>query len=137
MKILLDTSAIIDGEFTRILERTKSSEYSIIIPVAVVDELQSQASTNKEYGFIGLNEIKKIRRLCKSLNIELKILGERPTVEDISLATRGRIDAIINELALVEEATLVTADYVQSQVAEAYGIQTWHIPRQINSSSIG
>ena len=137
MKILLDTSAIIDGEFTRILERTKSSEYSIIIPVAVMDELQSQASTNKEYGFIGLNEIKKIRRLCKSLNIELKILGERPTVEDISLATRGRIDAIINELALVEEATLVTADYVQSQVAEAYGIQTWHIPRQINSSSIG
>lgn len=137
MKILLDTSAIIDGEFTRILERTKSSEYSIIIPVAVMDELQSQASTNKEYGFIGLNEIKKIRRLCKSLNIELKILGERPTVEDISLATRGRIDAIINELALIEEATLVTADYVQSQAAEAYGIQTWHIPRQINSSSIG
>ena len=61
MKVLLDTSAIIDGEFTRILERTKSPDYSIIIPVAVMDELQSQASTNKEHGFIGLNEIKKIR----------------------------------------------------------------------------
>lgn len=137
MKVLLDTSAIIDGEFTRILERAKSSEYSIIIPVVALDELQSQASTNKEYGFIGLNEIKKIRRLCKSLNIELRFLGERPSVDDISLATRGRIDAIINELALIEKATLVTADYVQSLVAEAYGIQTWHIPRRISSSSLG
>jgi ATPase len=137
MKILLDTSAIIDGEFTRILERTNKSDYSIIIPVAAMDELQSQASTNKEYGFIGLNEIKKIRRICKRLNIELKFLGKRPSVEDISLANRGRIDAIINELALREEATLVTADQVQFQVAEAYGIQTWHIPRRIVSSSIG
>ena len=136
MKVLLDTSAIIDGEFTRILERTKSPDYSIIIPVAVLDELQSQASTNKEYGFIGLNEIRKIRRLCKSLNIELKFLGERPSVDDISLATRGRIDAIINELALIEEATLVTADHVQSLVAEAYGIQTWHIPRRNSSSPL-
>ena len=137
MKVLLDTSAIIEGEFTRILERAKSSEYSIIIPVAALDELQSQASTNKEYGFIGLNEIKKIRRLSKSLNIELRFLGERPSVDDISLATRGRIDAIINELALIEKATLVTADYVQSLVAEACGIQTWHIPRRISSSSLG
>jgi len=137
MKVLLDTSAIIDGEFTRILERSKNSDYSIIIiPAAALDELQSQASTNKEYGFIGLNEIKKIRRLCKSLNIELKFLGERPSVDDISLATRGRIDAIINELALIEEATLVTADHVQSLVAEAYGIQTWHIPRRISNSSL-
>ncbi len=137
MKVLLDTSAIIDGEFTRILERSKNSDYSIIIiPAAALDELQSQASTNKEYGFIGLNEIKKIRRLCKSLNIELKFLGERPSVDDISLATKGRIDAIINELALIEKATLVTADYVQSLVAEAYGIQTWHIPRRISNSSL-
>jgi ATPase len=137
MKILLDTSAIIDGEFTRILERSKSPDYSaIIIPVAALDELQSQASTNKEHGFIGLNEIKKIRDLCKTLKIELKFAGERPSANDINLATRGRIDAIINELALIEEATLVTADYVQSQVAEAYGIRTWHIPRQISSTAL-
>ena len=137
MKILLDTSAIIDGEFTRILERSKSPDYSaIIIPVAALDELQSQASTNKEHGFIGLNEIKKIRDLCKTLKIELKFAGERPTANDINLATRGRIDAIINELALIEEATLVTADYVQSQVAEAYGIRTWHIPRQISRAAL-
>jgi ATPase len=137
MKILLDTSAIIDGEFARILEGTNRSDYStIIIPVAVLDELQSQASMSRGHGFIGLNEVKKIKNLCKSLNIELKIVGERPSVDDISLAARGRIDAIINELALAEGATLVTADYVQSQVAEAYGIRTWHIPRRISSAPL-
>jgi ATPase len=137
MKILLDTSAIIDGEFARILEETKRSDYStIIIPVAVLDELQSQASMSRGHGFIGLNEVKKIKNLCKTLNIELKIVGERPSVDDISLAARGRIDAIINELALAEGATLVTADYVQSQVAEAYGIRTWHIPRRISSAPL-
>lgn len=134
MKILLDTSAIIGGEFTRILEKSKNSEYSVIlIPVAALDELQSQASANREIGFIGLSEIKKIRNLCDRLNIELKFVGEKPTINDISLAPRGRIDAIINELALVENATLVTEDFVQSQVAEAYGIRSWHIPRQIRS----
>lgn len=137
MKILLDTSAIIDGEFARILEGTNRSDYStIIIPVAVLDELQSQASMSRGHGFTGLNEVKKIKNLCKSLNIELKIVGERPSVDDISLAARGRIDAIINELALAEGATLVTADYVQSQVAEAYGIRTWHIPRRISSAPL-
>jgi ATPase len=136
MKILLDTSAIIGGEFTRILEKSKNPEYSVlIIPVAALDELQSQASANREIGFSGLSEVKKIRNLCESLNIELKFVGERPNISDISLAPRGRIDAIINELALVENATLVTEDYVQSQVAEAYGIRTWHIPRQVRRRS--
>jgi ATPase len=70
------------------------------------------------------------------MNIELKFAGGRPSMNDINLATRGRIDAMINELALIEEATLVTADYVQSQVAEAYGIRTWHIPRRFISTTL-
>lgn len=139
MKILLDTSVIIGGEFTKIFEKSRNSEFSeVIIPVAVLDELQSQASTNREIGLSGLNEVKKIRILCRSLNVELKIVGEKPSISDIRLATSGRIDAIINDLALVEGATLVTSDYVQAQVAEAYGIRTWHIPREVSSrSSLG
>jgi ATPase len=130
MKVVLDTSAIIDGEFTKLLEKSENATFSdIIIPVAVLDELQSQASTNKEHGFIGLNEIKKIRALCKIMKIDLRFAGERPSMNDIRLANHGRIDAMINDLALTEEATLVTADYVQALVAEAYGIKIWHIPR--------
>ncbi|MDQ4057309.1 MAG: PINc/VapC family ATPase [Thermoproteota archaeon] len=99
----------------------------IIIPLAVLDELQSQASSNKEYGFVGLNEIKKIREQSSMKDISLRFLGERPNIDDIRLAKRGRIDAIIKDVALHEAATLITADYVQALVAEVQGVKSLHI----------
>src|SRR4026207_624651 len=94
----------------------------IVIPLAVLDELQSQASTNKEHGFIGLEEIKKIRQQWSEMNLSLRFEGQRPTMDDIRLAKQGRIDAIIKDVAVQEGAVLITADYVQAQVAEAQGI---------------
>jgi ATPase len=89
--------------------------------------LQSQASSNKEYGFVGLNEIKKIRDQSSMKDISLRFLGERPNIDDIRLAKRGRIDAIIKDVALHEDATLITADYVQALVAEVQGVKSLHI----------
>jgi ATPase len=64
-KFVLDTSIIIDGEITKMLEVGRiASGSEILIPLAVLDELQSQASTNKEHGFVGLAEINKMRELC-------------------------------------------------------------------------
>ncbi len=127
-KFVLDTSIIIDGEITKMLETGNIEEGSdIIIPLAVLDELQSQASTNKEHGFVGLEEIKKIRDLCTARNICLRFVGQRPDLDDIRLAKHGRIDAIIKDVAAYESATLITADYVQAMVAEAQGINTMHI----------
>ena len=127
-KFVLDTSIIIDGEITKMLEASNIEEGSdIIIPLAVLDELQSQASTNKEHGFVGLEEIKKIRELCTAKNINLRFVGQRPDLDDIRLAKHGRIDAIIKDVAMEESATLMTADYVQALVAEAQGIKAMHI----------
>jgi ATPase len=127
-KFVLDTSIIIDGEITKMLEACKIDEGSdIIIPLAVLDELQSQASTNKEHGFVGLEEIKKMRELCITKNINLRFVGQRPDLDDIRLAKHGRIDAIIKDVAMDESATLMTADYVQALVAEAQGIKAIHI----------
>jgi ATPase len=127
-KFVLDTSIIIDGEITKMLEAGNIEEESdIIIPLAVLDELQSQASTNKEHGFVGLEEIKKMRELCTAKNISLRFVGQRPDLDDIRLAKHGRIDAIIKDVAMHESATLITADYVQALVAEAQGINAMHI----------
>ena len=127
-KFVLDTSIIIDGEITKMVEAGRIEEGSqIIIPLAVLDELQSQASTNKEHGFVGLAEIKKMRDLSSSRNIELRFVGQRPDIDDIRLAKHGRIDAIIKDVAMQESATLITADYVQALVAEAQGIKALHI----------
>lgn len=127
-KFVLDTSIIIDGEITKMLEAGSIEEESdIIIPLAVLDELQSQASTNKEHGFVGLEEIKKMREICTAKNISLRFVGQRPDLDDIRLAKHGRIDAIIKDVAMHESATLITADYVQALVAEAQGIKALHI----------
>ena len=128
-KFVLDTSIIIDGEITKMLESGEviDGNSEIIIPVAVLDELQSQASTNKEHGFVGLDEVKKIREHCMTNGIVLSFIGERPNIDDIRLAKHGRIDAIIKDVALQEGAVLITADYVQAEVAEAQGIKSIHI----------
>jgi ATPase len=127
-RYVLDTSIIIDGEVTKMINGGQIDTGSeIIIPLAVLDELQSQASSNKEYGFVGLNEIKKIREQSSMKEISLRFLGERPNIDDIRLAKRGRIDAIIKDVALHEAATLITADYVQALVAEVQGVKSLHI----------
>ena len=103
-------------------EIRKGSE--IIIPIAVLDELQSQASDNKEHGIDGLEEIRKIRELCGSRGVLLQFAGQRPTLNDIRLAKRGRIDSIIKDVARENDAILLTADYIQYLVASAQGVNS-------------
>src|ERR687883_384215 len=116
---MLESGDIIDGD----------SE--IIIPVAVLDELQSQASTNKEHGFVGLDEVKKIREHCTSRGIAIRFTGARPNLDDIRLAKHGRIDAIIKDIALQENAVLITADYVQAEVAQQKGYSLFILEVQL------
>jgi ATPase len=124
-KYVLDTSIVIGRQISLKLansEIRKGSE--IIIPIAVLDELQSQASDNKEHGIDGLEEIRKIRELCGSRGVLLHFTGQRPTLNDIRLAKRGRIDSIIKDVARENDATLLTADYIQYLVATAQGVNS-------------
>lgn len=135
-KIVVDTSIIIDGEITKLIESGSLKDCEIIIPVAVLDELQSQASQNKDYGFVGLEEIKKIRDLVQKNNIVLRFEGERPSMDDIKLARHGRIDAIIKDIAKKNNATFYTADYVQALVAQAEGVKTSYSKPQVKVADL-
>ncbi len=122
-KIVADTSVIISGYITKLIESKSLQNLDLIVPVAVLDELQAQASQGKEQGFVGLEEIKKISTLCKQNNLTLQFVGQRPSLDDIKLASHGRIDAIIKDIAKQSDAALYTADYVQGLTAEVEGIQ--------------
>ncbi|MDW0151318.1 MAG: PINc/VapC family ATPase [Nitrososphaeraceae archaeon] len=135
-KFVLDTSVIIDGKVPKIINDKIESNSQVIIPIAVLDELQAQASMNKSHGIEGLLEIKKIRDLCKARNISLEFSGTRPTIEEIRLAKHGRIDAIIKDIALDNNATLITCDYVQHLVSEAHGIKSVHISSSKEDSNL-
>ncbi|MEM2909566.1 MAG: PINc/VapC family ATPase [Nitrososphaerota archaeon] len=128
VKVVPDTSVVINGKLTEYLQSEELKECEVIIPVAVVDELQAQASKKREPGFIGLNELKRVRDICVEKNIPIKFSGERPSLEDIKLARSGRIDALIRDVAKAEGAMLYTSDYVQALVAEAEGISVRYVP---------
>ena len=121
-KICVDTSALIHGKITDLIESEKLDSSEIIIPEIVTGELQAQASKGKEIGFMGLEEIKKIRELSEKHKFILNFVGERPSYEDILLARSGRIDALIQDIARENNAVLVTCDLLQALVAEAQGI---------------
>ncbi len=123
----MDTSIIIDGEISKKIDNNEINEnYEILIPKAVIDELQSQACKQKEHGIIGLIELKKIREKSIEKKIDLNYVGEKPSLTEIKLAKNGRIDSLISDIAKNENATLFTADYIQHLVADATGITSIH-----------
>jgi ATPase len=126
-KIVLDTSIIIDGEISKKIDNNEiNGNYEILIPKAVIDELQSQACKQKEHGIIGLIELKRIREKSIEKKIDLNYVGEKPSLTEIKLAKNGRIDSLISDIAKNENATLFTADYIQHLVADATGITSIH-----------
>ena len=126
-KAVLDTSIVINGRFSKMLENGEIEECEIIISAAVIDELQAQASKGRDVGFKGLEEVKRIREIAESKGLTVKFIGERPSLEDIKLARSGRIDALIRDVAKSEKGTLYTSDYVQALVAEAEGISVKYV----------
>lgn len=134
-RLVPDTSAIIDGRLPAILEE-KGNVTEVIIPYAVLDELQAQASKGRDVGHIGLAELKKLRVLCESGNTKLTFIGSRPDLDQIRLAKSGRLDAIITDVARKENATLVTADYVQALVAEVQGIGVLYCAPQVKTEGL-
>lgn len=121
-KIVPDTSIIVEGVLSSMIEQDKISLKKIIIHEAVLAELESQANKNKETGYLGLDEIQKLRALSEEKNIIIEYKGARPGDFEIKFAKAGEIDSLIRDLALKENAVLMTADIVQSKVAEAKGI---------------
>ncbi len=135
-KVVLDTSIIVDGKISEMLRNDELKNTEIIIPYAVLDELQAQASKGKETGFTGLEEIKIIRSLCEKKKIKMRYTGDRPTMDDIRLAKSGRMDALIRDVAKAEGGTLYTADYVQALVGEAEGVNVLHIPGETKTEGL-
>ena len=121
MKIVPDTSAIIDGRLTEEIEQGLEAE--IIIPEFVVDEVENQANKGLEIGFTGIEEIRRLtEKASEADGISVEFTGRKPNMEEIELASSGRIDALIRDHAEEIGATLYTADIVQSKIAEAKGI---------------
>ena len=122
--IVADTSVIINGYLADQIESGSVRNSDIVIPQAVFDELQSQASNHKQQGFIGLEQIQKLNKLSDEFGLKIILKGSHPSTDDIKFASSGRIDALIIDIAKQNNATLYTSDNVQHLVAQAEDVQT-------------
>lgn len=135
-KIMVDTSVIINGQLISQIESGAIRNSEIIIPQAVFDELQSQASTKKEQGFVGLEKIKTLKRISQEFGLTVSMLGTHPSNDDIQYAHKGRIDAIITDLAKHNDAILYTSDNVQHLVAQAEGVDAVYLKPEIKNEDL-
>ncbi len=125
MKYLPDTSALIDEAVSKLIKEGKIKG-KILIHRAVISELEAQANKGKEIGFIGLNEIKKLKEIS-----DVIFVGERPGEFEIKHAKAGEIDTMLIEEAKNSNSIFITLDKVAAEAAEAYGVKVLYIEKKL------
>ena len=135
-KIVADTSVIINGNLVSQIESGSIRNCDIIIPQSVFDELQSQASKKRDEGFVGLERIGKLKSLSGSYGLNVIVSGSHPSSDDVKLASSGRIDSLIVDMAKQNDAVLYTSDRVQYLVAQAEGVDAVFLKTEIKKESL-
>jgi len=116
-----DTSFIINKFLHQAI--IKGLNGKIIIPNAVMAELENQANRGREEGFLGLEEVAKLHKLKQKYKLQIFFEGARPNEMQIKFAKSGEIDALIRDIARQNKAILLTSDLVQAKTAQAYGLE--------------
>ena len=152
MNILPDTSVVVDG---RVSEQCVAPEArreggeaaeadadtdpdsaaadegfagaTVYVPEAVVGELEAQANDGRRRGWDGLEELQRLADMHEDGTISVEYVGRRPAETEQPEAGEGKADAIIRDLADEYDATLVTSDVVQSEVARAKGLDVLYL----------
>lgn len=128
--IVPDTSAVVDGAITKLIEKEDLDYPEIIVPEAVVCELEHQANSNMTQGMDGLKELQRLQEANENNELIISFKGRRPTNYDIENAKSGEIDALIRDIARSEFGTLVTNDKVQAETARAQGISVYYVEQE-------
>jgi ATPase len=131
MDIVPDTSVVVDGRVSEQIEADADPDgtaaggdfagSTVVIPEAVVGELEAQANDGRETGWEGLEELQRLVVLDEEGTVTVEYVGRRPAAEKRE-AGEGGIDAIIRTVASDRGATLLTSDDVQASVARAKGL---------------
>ena len=121
-----DTSVLIDGRITDLF-RSEHAGAHVLVPRAVLAELEAQANRGLETGFAGLSELQDLQQLAREEQCTVDFDGERPTSADIERASDGAIDALIRDSAIQNDALFVTSDRVQAYAAAAAGIRHHYV----------
>ena len=137
--VIGDTSAVIDGVLSRSVRggryRSSNSDIlNVVIPEAVLAELENQADSRRETGVYGIDELLILRQMDADGEIRLTFEGNRPTVHQIRDAKLGEVDALIRQTAIDIGGLFVTSDKVQAVIGKAKGMSVDYVPPAIREA---
>ncbi|MBW2079182.1 MAG: Flp pilus assembly complex ATPase component TadA, partial [Deltaproteobacteria bacterium] len=136
-KLVPDTSVIIEGLVSQKLKKGEFKIKQLLLHEAVIAELEHQSNKNRTTGFLGLEEINKLKELSEKQGFQIEFRGRRPTSSEIKYSSLGEIDALIRELAFEEAGTLFTGDSVQAKVAEIRGVDVIYEEIRVKKRVLG
>ncbi len=119
MELVPDTSVVVDGRVSAHVEDGEFAGATVLVPETVVSELEGQANKGRETGWDGLSELQRLLDLQEDNRVTVEYVGERPD----GPGSGADMDAVIRELAVDRDATLVTSDEVQAETARSKGIE--------------
>jgi ATPase len=122
-----DTSVLIDGRITELLQQGEFPGARVAIPMAALAELEAQANKGAETGIAGLDELASLQRMAQEGKAKVEFVGRRPASEEIERAAAGAIDALIRDTAVELKGVYVTSDRVSAHAAAAQGIRHHYI----------
>ncbi|RME55143.1 ATPase [Candidatus Woesearchaeota archaeon] len=123
-KIVPDSSIIIEGKLSELIESKEIQVKEILIHDALISALEHFAYDERSIGYLGLDEIKKLRDLTKD---NLKIKGKKPSFLELKNLSLSYIDSLVRQMAYDEDATLITSEKVQATSASSMGINVHFI----------
>ena len=125
-KYVPDASVIINGLLRR-MAKSELTGAEVLIPNAVVAQMEYQAKQGKDSGLIGLTELGHLQRSSAEYGFKVSLIGNRPSAEELSGADPGAIDAQVRKAARSQGAVLITSDAVMAEIANMEGIQTKYL----------
>ena len=127
LKIVPDTSVIVSRFIVSEILQLKDEVEEVILPHIVISEVENMANNHRSKGFEGLEELKNLRFECNHLSIPITLAGERPTLDEIKLASSGELDSKIRDVAREHGAVLYTSDRVLVSMCEIEGIAVEYV----------
>ncbi|MCL2549748.1 MAG: PINc/VapC family ATPase [Methanimicrococcus sp.] len=138
--VIGDTGAVIDGVLSRSIRGGRYQSHNgvlcVIIPEAVLAELEHQADSRRETGVYGIDELLILRQMDANGEIRLTYEGSRPTVHQIRDAKLGEVDALIRQTAMDAGGLFVTSDKVQAVIGKAKGLSVDYVPPAVRGTGI-
>lgn len=127
-KFVPDTSVIFNGSIISLIEDGDlGNKPTIIVPKIVLAEIEYRSNIQREIGFFGINILQSLREFHNKGIINLEILGNRPTREEIKLAPGGELDALIREEAKKNDAVLITTDRIQGEIGVFEDLEVFYV----------